>query len=82
MKHIIILGDGMADHPVAELGGLTPLETANKPSIDFLAREGRCGILETVPEGLMPGSETANLSVMGYDPKAVLRGRFTKRIWL
>ena len=75
MKHIIILGDGMADHPVAELGGLTPLETANKPSIDFLAREGRCGILETVPEGLMPGSETANLSVMGYDPKAVLRGR-------
>ena len=75
MKHIIILGDGMADHPVAELGGLTPLEIANKPSIDFLAREGRCGILETVPEGLMPGSETANLSVMGYDPKAVLRGR-------
>jgi 2,3-bisphosphoglycerate-independent phosphoglycerate mutase len=75
MKYIIILGDGMADHPVAELGGLTPLEAARKPCMDQLAREGCCGMLETVPEGVMPGSEAANLSVMGYNPAEILQGR-------
>lgn len=65
----------MADHPVAQLGGRTPLEVAHKPHMDRLAREGTCGMLETVPEGVTPGSEAANLSVMGYDPAQVLQGR-------
>lgn len=65
----------MADHPVVELNGHTPLEVAHKPCMDRLAREGSCGMLETVPEGIMPGSEVANLSVMGYNPKEVLQGR-------
>ena len=75
MKYIVILGDGMSDHPVSELGGLTPLEAACKPCMDRLAREGCCGMLETVPEGIMPGSEAANLSVMGYNPAEILKGR-------
>ncbi len=75
MKHVIILGDGMADYPVARLGGRTPLQAARKPNIDRLAREGRCGLLQTIEPGLSPGSETANLAVMGYNPAEVLQGR-------
>ena len=75
MKHIIILGDGMADYPVARLGGRTPLEAARKPHIDRLAREGRCGLLQTIAPGMPTGSETANLAVLGYDPSQVLQGR-------
>ena len=56
MKHIIILGDGMADEPLAQLGGRTPLQVAVKPTIDRLAKEGRCGMLHTVPDGYHPGS--------------------------
>jgi 2,3-bisphosphoglycerate-independent phosphoglycerate mutase len=75
MKTIIILGDGMSDYPVAALGGKTPLQAANKPHIDRIAREGRMGLFETVPEGMPPGSEVANLSVLGYDPVKTYNGR-------
>lgn len=67
MKHIIILGDGMADHPVERLGGKTLLQYASTPYMDLLAREGKTGRLVTVPDGYLPGSEVANTAIMGYD---------------
>lgn len=75
MKHIIILGDGMADLPVERLGGKTLLQYAHKPMMDHLAREGRCGRLITVPEGFPPGSEVANTAILGYDLNKVYEGR-------
>ena len=75
MKHIIILGDGMADLPIQQLNGKTPLQYANKPLMDKLAREGRCGRLITVPEGFPPGSEVANTAILGYDLNKVYEGR-------
>jgi 2,3-bisphosphoglycerate-independent phosphoglycerate mutase len=75
MKHIIILGDGMADLPVERLGRKTLLQYAKKPTMDQLAREGRCGRLITVPEGFPPGSEVANTAILGYDLKKVYEGR-------
>ena len=75
MKYIIILGDGMADEPIASLGNKTALQAAATPYMDLLARKGRNGLLHTVPEGFAPGSEIANLSVMGYDLPAVYEGR-------
>ena len=75
MKHIIILGDGMADLPVERLGGKTLLQYAKKPMMDQLAREGRCGRLITVPEGFPPGSEVANTAILGYDLNKVYEGR-------
>ncbi len=75
MKYIIILGDGMADEPIAALGNKTPLQAAVKPSIDQLAQKGVSGLLGTVPEGFAPGSEIANLTVLGYDVAKVFEGR-------
>ncbi len=75
MKHIIILGDGMADLPVERLGGKTLLQYAHKPMMDQLAKEGRCGRLITVPEGFPPGSEVANTAILGYDLNKVYEGR-------
>lgn len=75
MKYIVMLGDGMADYPVEELGGRTPLEAAKKPNIDRLARGGEMGMVKTVPDGLKPGSDVANLSAMGYDPLTCYTGR-------
>ena len=75
MKYIIILGDGMADEPIGSLGGRTPLQAASKPSIDRVAALGRSGMLATVPAGFAPGSEIANLSVLGYDLPKVFEGR-------
>lgn len=75
MKHIIILGDGMADLPVERLGGKTLLQYAHKPMMDQLAREGRCGRLITVPEGFPSGSEVANTAILGYDLNKVYEGR-------
>lgn len=75
MKHIIILGDGMADEPIPALGGRTPLQAARTPNMDALARVGRSGLLDTIPEGFAPGSEIANLSVLGYDLPRVFEGR-------
>lgn len=75
MKTIIILGDGMADEPIKELGNKTPLQAANKPYIDLLASKGKSGLLDTIPKGYKPGSEIANLSVLGYDVPKVFEGR-------
>ncbi len=75
MKHIIILGDGMADHPVERLGGKTLLQYANKPYMDMLAKKGKTGRLMTIPDGFHPGSEVANSSIMGYDQNEVYEGR-------
>lgn len=75
MKYIIVLGDGMADEPIESLGGKTPLQVASTPSMDFIANNGIVGTLETVPTGFHPGSEIANLSVLGYDVSKVFEGR-------
>ncbi len=75
MKYIVILGDGMADYRMPQLGNKTPLECAKKPNMDRLAQNGETGMVKTVPEGIPPGSDAANLSVMGYDPKKYYTGR-------
>lgn len=75
MKYLIILGDGMADEPIASLGNKTCLQAAHTPHIDRLAAMGRCGMLHTIPHGFEPGSEIANLSVMGYSVADVFEGR-------
>ena len=75
MKHIIVLGDGMADHPVERLGGKTLLQHAKTPYMDLLARMGRNGRLLTVPEGFQPGSEVANATILGYDMRKCYEGR-------
>ena len=75
MKHLLIVGDGMADYPVPELGNKTPLQVAKKPNMDMIAAKGCSGLLRTVPDSLMPGSGTAILSVLGYDPTRFYTGR-------
>ena len=75
MKYIVVLGDGMSDEPIEALGGKTPLEYAKTPAMDVLACGGQMGMVQNVPEGMHPGSEVANLSVMGYDPKTDFTGR-------
>ncbi len=75
MKYIVIIGDGMADRPIKELGGKTPLQQAFTPNMDKLASEGIVGKVRTVPEGLHPGSDVANLSILGYNPKEFYSGR-------
>lgn len=75
MKYVVILCDGMADRSVPELDGKTPMEAANKPNMDKLAKVSQVGLVKTVADGLKPGSDVANLSVMGYDPKVYYTGR-------
>ena len=75
MKYIVVLGDGMSDEPLEVLDGKTPLECAATPTMDELAAKGEIGMVQNVPFGMSPGSEIANLSVMGYDPKEVFTGR-------
>uniref|UniRef100_UPI003217E030 cofactor-independent phosphoglycerate mutase n=1 Tax=uncultured Draconibacterium sp. TaxID=1573823 RepID=UPI003217E030 len=75
MKHIIILGDGMSDEPLKDYGNKTPLQMANKPHIDWLAKNGQSGQFITVPESMHPGSEIANMAVLGYDVEKVFEGR-------
>ena len=75
MKYVVVLGDGMADRPVKELGDKTPLEYADTPMMDELAGLSEIGMAKTIPEGMKPGSDTANLAVMGYDPKQYYTGR-------
>lgn len=75
MKHVILLGDGMADWPCEELGGKTLLQYANTPHLDWLARNGKSGLLQTVQKGFHPGSEVANSSILGYDQNLVYEGR-------
>ena len=75
MKYIVVLGDGMADEPIDGLGGKTPLEYADTKMMDELSAKGEVGMVHTIPEGMKPGSDTANLSVLGYDPKRYYSGR-------
>ena len=75
MKYIIILGDGMADWPIDDIGGKTPLEAAFKPNMDKLIKSGTAGLVNTIPDGMSPGSDIANLSVFGFDPKTYYTGR-------
>lgn len=75
MKYIIVIGDGMADYPLEELNGRTPLEEAHTPNMDFIANKGKNGRLKTIPEGIGAGSDIANLSILGYDPKKYYTGR-------
>jgi 2,3-bisphosphoglycerate-independent phosphoglycerate mutase len=75
LKYVVFLGDGMADLPIDELGGKTPLQVARKPAMDRIAREGRCGSFVTVDDDMPPGSEVANLTVLGYDPHLCYQGR-------
>ena len=75
MKYIVVLGDGMADEPIEGLGGKTPLEYADTPTMDMLSKKSEIGIVHTIPDGMKPGSDTANLSVMGYDPEKYYSGR-------
>lgn len=75
MKYLVILGDGMADRPIEELGNQTPLEYAKTPKMDELAAKGEIGMVHTIPDGMKPGSDTANLSVLGYNPRKYYSGR-------
>lgn len=75
MKYVIILGDGMADEPLTELGNKTPLESAKTPMLDSLSKVSEVGLVHTIPEGMKPGSDTANLSVLGYNPRKYYTGR-------
>lgn len=75
MKYIVVLGDGMADEPLVQLGGKTPLEYAKTPMMDILAAKSEIGMAQTIPEGMKPGSDTANLAVLGYNPRQYYTGR-------
>ena len=74
-KHIICLGDGMADHPISELDNKTPLEVAKTPNIDFISKQGCLGMVDTVPQGFSPGSDVANMGILGFDPALYYTGR-------
>ena len=75
MKYIILLGDGMPDYPIKELGDKTPLEYAQTPNMDFIAKNGTVGCVKTIPDGFPPGSDVSNLSILGYDPAKYYTGR-------
>lgn len=75
MKYVVVLGDGMADRPIEELGGQTPLAYAKTPILDELSKKSEIGLVHTIPEGMKPGSDTANLAVLGYNPQKYYTGR-------
>ena len=75
MKYVVVVGDGMADEPLEELGGRTPLEVSRTPHMDHFARNGRVGLVRTIPEGMPAGSDVANMSLMGYSPRTYYTGR-------
>ncbi len=75
MKYVVLVGDGMADHPIDALDDKTPLEAAHTPNIDLISSEGDKGVVRTIPKGMYPGSDVANLSILGYDPKKYYTGR-------
>jgi len=75
MKYVVLVGDGMADYPLEELNGKTPLQAAHTPNMDFIASNGKNGVVRTVPEDMVPGSDVANLSILGYDPRKYYPGR-------
>jgi 2,3-bisphosphoglycerate-independent phosphoglycerate mutase len=74
-KYLVLIGDGMSDYPLKQLGGKTPLEAAKTPNMDFLAQNGICGWVNNVPKGMQPGSDTATMSILGYNPRQYLKGR-------
>ena len=74
-KYFVLIPDGMADRPIAALGGKTPMEAASKPNMDSLCRKSLCGTVSNVPDGMVPESDTANLAIMSYDPKTYSKGR-------
>jgi 2,3-bisphosphoglycerate-independent phosphoglycerate mutase len=75
MKYVVLVGDGMADYPLTELGGKTPLMAANTPNMDWVAKNGRVGLVKTIPRGFSSGTEIANMSLLGYDPARYFTGR-------
>ena len=75
MKYVVVLGDGMADEPIKELGGKTPIAFAETPNLDHISKKAEIGMVHTIPDGMNPGSDTANLSVLGYNPKKYYSGR-------
>ncbi len=75
MKYILLVGDGMADYPMQELGGRTPLEAAKTPNMDYIAQHGRLGRIKTIPDKMTPASDVANISILGYDPRKFYPGR-------
>ena len=75
MKYVVVLYDGMADYPVPALGGKTPMMCAKKPNMDYLAKRAEVGLIRTVAQGLKPGSDVANMSVLGFDPMKYYTGR-------
>lgn len=75
MKYLILIPDGMADEPIAELGGLTPMQKAHKPTTDMLAAKSTVGTVSNVPEGMVPESDTANMAILSFDPKTYSKGR-------
>src|SRR5437016_10173390 len=75
MKYVVLQGDGMADEPIAELGGKTPLEYARTPNLDHMASRGILGLTRTIPRGLPPGSDVGTMSILGYDPARYHTGR-------
>ncbi|MBI5150135.1 MAG: cofactor-independent phosphoglycerate mutase [Candidatus Omnitrophica bacterium] len=75
MKYIVIVPDGMADYPVKKLGNKTPLEVARRPNMDFMAQHGTVGLVQTIPDGMNPGSDIGNMAILGYDPKICHTGR-------
>ena len=75
MKYVVVIGDGMADYPLKELNNKTPLQASVIPNMDYIASNGVSGFLKTVPDNMEPGSDVANLSIMGYDPKDYYTGR-------
>jgi 2,3-bisphosphoglycerate-independent phosphoglycerate mutase len=75
MKYAVLIGDGMADFPMDEFGGKTVLQKANTPNMDYITKNGRAGLARTVPDGMPPGSDVANMSILGYDPKKYYSGR-------
>jgi len=80
MKYMVILGDGMADEPLVQLGGKTPLEYAKTPNMDGMARNGACGMLRTIPDDFEAGSDIANMSILGYAPECITpAGDLSKR---
>src|ERR1039457_6396721 len=75
MKYIVLVPDGLADEPLKELGGKTPMEAAKTPHMDYLAQNGFSALTQTIPDGMSPGSDIGNLALMGYDPKKNFSGR-------
>ena len=75
MKYIILVPDGMADEPLEELGGKTPLQAAHTTNMDYMAQNGFTGLVKTIPDGMSPGSDVGNLALLGYDPKQNFSGR-------